>query len=287
MGHGDHWAAIYGDVEPVLERLIPTVAQAGKPLGNGVVAQVQDEDGGTHKAQSTAVVYPPNVPLTYLMLLAGRADGNGYEMHSFYPLLREGIASPLKVEESTAWEGSLEGQIRARTLDGAIIGFFDPLYYQNQGVYRAGAAYNFIIAGLAYQLRKCESDFVEITEGAMLDVERESVKKEDPTADVSQIKSVKVYLTGATILLPSESTLDDWGFRLHADRVGYFEVDGIGFYRIESTLIKGEHHPLRAYIYASVTVLGEYRPAEGDDIEGAVWLQGYLQSPEELAVPAE
>jgi hypothetical protein len=127
-------------------------------------------------------------------------------------------------------------------------------------------------------LRKAEKDKIVVTEGPMIEMERQRRLEEDPKADVSQINSVEVSLAELRCLLPSDKYPDDAEFRTVIEQVGYFELEGIGIYFLRATLMRPDDNDFNGIIFASESVLNGYTPKCGDSIEGVMWLQGALIS---------
>jgi hypothetical protein len=205
-------------------------------------------------------------------------------MASSYPYM-DGLVNRIQVDEISTWENGIEGIIHGTIRGGAAVSFFDTDFYKNRNIYKPGKAYDFAISGLAYKLEKAKEDKMIVTEGPMINLEQERVLLENPNADVSKITSVELSLTELRYLMGGEQIPEDAEFRTVVEEVGYFEVNGVGYYRIRGILTQPEEKNFEGYIYVAESALNGYRPQKEDSIEGWLWLQGRLAS--EIAYDSE
>jgi hypothetical protein len=213
--------------------------------------------------------------LRYLALVSTDSSepGKNKFLYSAYPFCFDGCPNQIEIE--LIEPESIEGIIHGSYDGGGSVAFFDPLFFLNRDRYSAGQTYTFSMAGLAYVIRKTTDEFIDVAEGPLIELEKQRLLDEDPNADTSYVKSVRVSLEGACWLFPTKIA-DDAEFRGIAGEVGYFEVEGIGFYRIKMTLMRADEKPFDAIVYASEPVLKGYTPKIGDSIEGFLWMQGRL-----------
>lgn len=275
MGHGNHWQAISGDTEKAYTHWIPTILAKGK-LTDSKMFDFSDGESLPREEKAVGIVYP-ETPLRFLALVATDSVANPPTnvLFSTYPLLFEGCPNSIKIDSVEDWGDPVEGIISGGTEGGAEVSFFDPFYFLNKSKYQIGTSYSFVIAALAYSLQKCETDEIEVTEGALIQIERERVLKESPDADVSKISSVSLSLRNACWLFPT-GVKDDCEFRGIPKEVKSFEVDGAHFFQIKLTLTRPEDIDFDVMLYVSEPVLGDYRPKVGEAVEGFLWLQGHL-----------
>jgi hypothetical protein len=180
----------------------------------------------------------------------------------------------VEIERAEEWCNPIEGIIHGSVM-GVALAFFDTYFFKNRNVYQPGQSHRFKLAALAYALRKPERMSIEVNDGPMVEMARKRSRKEDPNIDVSSITSVTLSLEGMCGIFPGE-TADDFDVRTVTEEVGYFEIEGIGVYRIVCTIAKPDDQHLKVILYASESVLNGYRPQAGDNLEEGIWLQGYL-----------
>ena len=273
MIHGNHWEAITGNAEESLERFVPAT------LANGALTEetqfvLTRDDGGEQPETVIGATYP-ETPLRCLALISTNSAEPGANrfLYSAYPFCAEGLPNNIEIDSLEA--DNIEGIVHGSCESGAAIDFFDPLFFLNRGKYEMGKTFEFSLAGLAYKLQKTTVDSIEVTEGPMIDMEKQRLLDENPNADVSNVTSVTVSLEGSCWLYPTKVP-DDAEFRGVIEDVGYFELEDVGFYRAKITLVADDDHPLAILLYASELILNGYVPRKGDSVEGFVWLQGRL-----------
>ena len=277
MGHGNHWGAIEEPVDELIPKIIPEVLAKGQ-LSEPYPFKFQKENEKLKAFDALAAVMPSDTPLRYMVLLARENLKKGPKSFVFsaYPWCFEGTTNSLEVDKIEPWCNPIKGIIHAN-YQGAIVSFFDAEFYKNRTRYEVGKSYTFSLTpGLAYSLKKAKHETVIVDDPRRIAIERELVLKENPSADVSQIKSVKISLDGMCSLINSNKYPDDGSFRGVAREVTLIKVGSRSFYRLQITAIIVDDSPLDITIYASKSVLGKYRPKNGDNVEGTLWLQGRL-----------
>lgn len=279
MGHGDHWGAIDRDVERVVAEAMPTTIAKGVTLPKVEFALCM-KGKAERKSLAAAVRYPAKSPLQYMALLASneRFDKDtGYYLHSGYPYLMEGQTAQVVIRRIIPWANSvaeaIEGQI-VGSVNDATIGFFDPLFYANKAAYSVGTRLWVSLAGLAYELRKAAQDEFSVTEGPLIEEERNLArKKRQPTA----VTSVTVSMKGAAAYIGHKTFVDDFSFRCPVLKVKRFSLGKRRFRQLEVALMRPNDLEVRIPLYVSEQVLNGYEPTVGDDIEGAAWMQGVIK----------
>lgn len=282
MGHGNHWETVENDIEALLPRIIPAVIANGEILGESPFEHTT-EDGRTLTEKVTAIAFPAT-PLHYLVLVASDSSKRKQSNYVFsaYPYCADGVINRIRINKVEPWCNPIEGIINGTCRGGASVAFFDPDYYKNRHIYKPGKAYDFTVAGVAYTLQKATQNTIVVSEGPAIEFERQRLLEQNPNADVSDVNSVEISIAEMRYLMPRDKVEDDSEFRTIAEEVGYFEAEGLGFYRIRATLTIPNDFPFDGYIYASESVLKGYRPQKGDAIEGFLWLQGHLISNQEF-----
>ena len=285
--HGDHWQAALPDHGPDdVEAVLHWVCREGKMAGEAGF-DFPLPDGCTRPETVYALIHP-DTPLRYLLLVisdTSRGERQN-EVASGYPCM-DGCVNRIRVDALTPWANGIEGLVHGTSLGGASVSFFDPDFYKNRARYQPGQAYDFSVSALAYQLARAESDTLTITEGPMIQLEQERALAENPAADISQITSVEVSLAELRCLIGDDRIPDNAEFRTVVEEVGYFEVEGIGYYRLRGILMRPEEQNFEGYLYVAETALAGYRPQKGDSVEGSLWLQARLVADTAYPFPSE
>jgi len=275
--HGDHWEAIEGDAEKTVTHILPYAIEHGKVAGKSEFDCTGD-DGVVRREKAFGLVHG-EMPLRYFALIcsnSGAAEPCN-SVYSFYPFCASGITHRLTIEKLHPWENGVEGVVQASTESGALIWFFDPYFFKDKDTYQVGQSYNICLGALAMALQPPTQHEIVVTSGPIIEIERKRALEEDPAADVSKITSVTFGLDNCSFCMPSEMNPDEASYRGMADEVGYFELEKSGIYRIKTAIMRPEDSPVEIYLYASESVLKDYCPKAGDNLEGNIWLQGYIQ----------
>ena len=274
MGHGNHWEAITGSAEESVGTLLPATVAKGKPTPK-IQFLLPQEDGTKTEEIMIGMEYP-ETPLRYLAVIESDSVKKSNFVSTAYPYCFEGCSHRIKIEKlEPDADGGCEGIILGDFEGRASVAFFDPLFFLNQSNYKLGEEYTFSIAALAYMLRKTDQNTITITEGPLIEMEKERLLEENPNADESGVTSVELSIEKSCWLMPREIQ-DDFEYRGIVDSVQHFEIEGTNFYGIKSTLFVADESPFEGVIYASEAILEGYIPQAGDSIEAVIWLQGRL-----------
>lgn len=275
MGHGNHWEAVVGASDDAIMQWIPTIVAKGTIVGDSTFL-FDDGENPPREEKCFGILYPEG-PMCFLALISTDSlkEPKTNFLFTAFPFPYEGCVNSIEIDAAQDWCNPIEGIIEGATKGGASVGFFDPLYFLNKSSYRSGVSANFIITALAYQLRPCEQQEIQIKEGPLLEMERERALEENPEADVSEIKTVTVSLEGACWLIPTD-VKDDFEFRGIPEAVERIEVGEQGFYKVTMVLTRPDDTDFRVPVYVSEAILNGFVPSVGQPVEGFLWLQGRL-----------
>jgi hypothetical protein len=242
-GHGDHWGCILRASEEtdLLGFLGRVVSEVERPemfggVGVGMAACSQGD-----KLRACVLVVNDRLVTAY-------------------PQAVNGPVWPITLREITPWANGVEGQVTG-SCHGAEISFFDTRFYANQRRYKIGETYSFHMGALAYSV------------GRAADVEMES--------DIG----AKVSLEGAHAYMPASignegaADIDDYWFHSPLDGpTAPAELVGRNLTLYPVTLALPDEFEMRVDLYAaSHVVRPEMETTEQDsDLDGFLWLQGYL-----------
>lgn len=197
---------------------------------------------------------------------------------SLFPFIASGSQQTLTLREVAVWEGGLEAQITAAWHEAEVT-FFDTQFVVNRAWYDTGKDYEFTLAGLAYSAQPAEKREWTINrhpdEVAWMNRNlKGSDEPYEPTYTLS--------MDGAAMFMAVEGwDVDDYSFHAPVKSVEEFK-DWLGQdgWRVRATVMRfGDEDADLDILITRRAWSGEAPPRVGEDIEGRLWLQGYLWMP--------
>jgi hypothetical protein len=194
-------------------------------------------------------------------------------MFPFYP---GGTSHTLTLLDVSVWDNGVEAQICA-SLGDPDITFYDAHYLLNRGWYERGREYEFILTGIAYNAGPAQTTEMPYTPNpdqiaweAVLAQERGEEPRETPAT---------IRLDGAAFFLAiSEWDVDDYSFRGPVQDVKPFaDFLGQNGWLVTATIFHLEEDVNLNIVITNQAWQGDAPPQIGMDIEGRLWLQGYLK----------
>ncbi|MFZ5557566.1 MAG: hypothetical protein ACOZDY_12750 [Pseudomonadota bacterium] len=274
---GSRWEPFFDDVGEVFERLpqlVPEMRVHGAFADHRPAPRKEPPEwpAGFHLS------WPG--PLQGVMAVL-RMEPKFNNIVSLYPFWSTGSQHTLTIEQVRVWESGVEAQIDA-VLEGAAITFFDTLYAVNRTWYEAGGRYEFVLTGIAYACRRAEDHPFEIRlereERAFL---RDRARKDGWESEPEEIEIM--HTTGMAMLLPIDQwDADDYQFHGPVKSVKEIEMLGQTGWRLRTTVLRrlGKDGDIDLDIIVTRRAWGDGAPPlQGEDVEGRLWLQGYLWYP--------
>lgn len=245
-GHGDHWGCILRAVQE--KELIPYLANITKKDNQPYTYEFGP--GFSHKGLA---FYSEPGPIRTCVLVTNNT------LATAYPEVQDGPVWPISITEVVPWANGIEGQITG-TCHEAVISFFDTRFYANQRKYDVGKTYNFHMGALGYTIGLAEDREVDTTMGA------------------------KVSMKGASAYMPAtidneQADIDDIWFHspLEGDKeMAYLLGPPIQGFPIIMAIPDDFEMRLTVYGASHVQAPELSRVQSGDDLQGFLWLQGYL-----------
>lgn len=193
---------------------------------------------------------------------------------SSYPLL-EGLPNDMTVEAFHAWENESEGSVGAARNEGAeALWFYDPFLFRDRSSLTPGVRQTFLLAGLAYGVRKALLDEMTITDGPQYESYAAEWLGAHPGSTRLDVPQLTVSLSGARIISPDDQ-YDDYQMRVPITSVEELELGPEKIYMLIVEFGLNTDNPLRFPLYAPARVCKDgYEPKAGDEIDCFVWLQG-------------
>lgn len=271
---GSHWDPFVEDAQEIMARLPEIVPSTLVQTGYGEHRQA---------ARAVPDEWPKGIQLVWPLRVQGlavilRIEKEANMIVSLFPFFATGSQHTLTLREVCVWEGGLEAQITASWGEGEVT-FFDTQYLINRAWYEAGKAYDFILSGMAYGAGPAEKREWKINrhpdEVAWMN---RRLKEGEAPHEVE----CTVTLDGAAMFLPiSEWDVDDYSFHAPVKSVEEFK-DWLGQdgWKVRATVMRfGDEDADLDIVITRRAWSGNAPPQVGQDIEGRLWLQGYLWMP--------
>jgi len=273
---GSHWSPFFNDAKAAFERLPEIISQA--------LIQVTYSDNHP-PLRSCPTSWPKAVYHAWPLRVHGITavsridmDERVLKLVSLYPFDAEGRQHQLVLEKVHVWGSGVEAQIEC-AFGTTSITFFDTLYAANRDWYEIGKTYQFILTGIAYECRKAADQVYQALNPPL----PEEFKKENPeiAADWPKGDTIPVHSKGMAAFFPIDQwDRDDYSFTgpiKSVKEITFLEQPG---WKVRVTVLREFDHgdrDLDLEILVTQKVWGEGTPPKvGEDMEGAIWLQGYL-----------
>lgn len=243
-GHGDHWGCIFRAVEQdtILSIIQDVVAGDSRPDG------FQAPGGG-------AAYHSSSSPVRVCVLVTGGT------LASAYPEACHGTEWPIVLREVVPWANGIEGQL-AGECHGASVSFFDTRFYANRYKYRVGEPYTFRMSAFAYTVGRASDAEVEIDGGAKV-----------------SLKGARAYMP-ANMGTNADADLDEYWFHSPLELpAAEAEFAGRRLHALPITMAIPGDFEMALTLYAAGHTIDpntNFDSAEELDLEGYLWLQGYL-----------
>ena len=155
-GLGKTWLTLLNDPEKEVPAVVMQVMKEGKTRDCW-----QRKDS---KEETMVLAWPVETGFRAGVTIYGKA-GEQLRPVSTYPLL-EGAPNDMTVNETYSWANETEGEVSAICNEGGNpLWFYSPFLFRDRENLTPGVRHTFLIAGLAYGLRRALLDEMTITEG--------------------------------------------------------------------------------------------------------------------------
>jgi hypothetical protein len=271
--HGNHWTALYGD-DADIEAVVIRNLQESKLIDTFSCVDVTHE---TERAEEVTCLRWGHGAIVEDVLVVTDTPEQSRFLFSSYPVLRDGIRHTVTVDRVEPWEYGIEGWLHVRATEDEIpLSYFDTRYYAGSAALQAGQQIDVCLAGLAYSLAPATQSSIEITEGPFWEMQKQR-RLDDGDSPEEADKPVTIILSGMAAFLPrSGEDCDDAEFQGVIESIATVTHDGNTIYRLEIVVLRPGDEKFRLPIFVSEAVLNGYVPRLGEDVQGVLWLQGYL-----------
>jgi hypothetical protein len=275
---GAHWDPFFDEPLDVISRLPEILPKALLQTGYGERLPKNDLPAGW--VQGFHLAWPAR---THGLTASVAVGPDKNILSSLFPFFVEGSQQTLTLSRVHVWEDGMEAQIEA-SWGEAGIAFFDTQFLINRSLYRYGKRYDFILTGIAYEARTPKvNELVTHPDPDMIAWEKQRGLDIPLEEDGSRI----VYLNGMAMLMQvDEWDRDDYRFRGPIKSVRPVEeVLGQSGWMVRVTVLRFGDDDADLDILVTRRAWQEDRePTEGEDLEGTLWLQGYLWMPQAISL---
>jgi hypothetical protein len=266
-GLGDPWAALLANPAALMPQVVGTVLEAGasRPAW-------QSKNRGQ---EYVLMAWPQESPIRAAVVMRGE-EGEKLTPATATPLL-EGVPNDMTMEDLHPWSTGVEADIAAcRNEDARPLWFYTPFYFRDrEALMTPGVRHTFLLAGLAYGVRKALLDDLSVASGPHFEAWAEQWLEDNPGKTRLDVPPLKLSLRGASVLLPSpQSTV--YQLRAPILAMDETELSGEKIYILRLAFGLDTPEPLELPLYAPARVCKKYVPQEGDEIDAIIWLQGRL-----------
>jgi hypothetical protein len=271
---GSHWDPFVEDCTEIIDRVPEIASTALQQTGYGNV-HLPPREVPEDWPKGFRLVWPLRIQGLMATLRTEKEVGM---IVSVFPFFATGSQHTLTLHEVSVWDGGLEAQITARWGEGEVT-FFDTQYLINRAWYETGKDYDFIFSGVAYKAGPAKKHECQINrhpdQVAWMNQRRKEGEKLHKT-------TVTMSMEGAAMFLPVTGwDVDDYSFHAPVKSVTEF-TDWLGQdgWRVCATVMRfGNEDGDLDILITKRAWSGAAPPQVGQDIEGQLWLQGYLWMP--------
>lgn len=272
-GLGHVWKALTG-LEPAV--LIPQV-----------VATVI-HDGGSRPAwqwknrgkEYILMAWPQDQPIRAAVLMAG-PEGGQLKPVTVVPLL-EGFPNDLTVDEVHPRETG-GGDVAVSMLEGKNpMWFFDPLFGRDSNDLTPGVTHTFRLAAAALGVRRALLDEIAITQGSQYEAWAADWLEKNPDKGRLDVPPLKIDARGKSFIMPGRA-FGEYQLRTTIEKIQDCELEKMPVKALFLKFPFEDRPSMNLPLYVSKHTLGDFEPAEGQEIEAYAWFEGRiidLESPQ-------
>ncbi len=267
---GQQWSVLLGNAKKYMPEVMGTIVTAGASRPCWHVTK-----GDT---QTFLMAWPKDQPLRAAAVIQGgleESEKDKMKAVTAMPLM-EGYNNDFEVHSVVPWKSGVEANVAVTIVeDQKPMWFYDPLYFRDKADLTPGVTHTFLLSGLALGIRRALLDEITITQGPIYEAHAESWLAEHPGKSRLDVPTLKVKLTGKQLIRPGRA------FCEYEARGTIAEIDTCTLDKLEITMLRlsfpmPHRAPLHVMLYVPATVLKDYVPEVGHEIDTYMWLQGRI-----------
>ncbi|MBQ7739396.1 MAG: hypothetical protein IJT59_07070 [Desulfovibrionaceae bacterium] len=264
---GAAWASVTGlDPRALIPQVVATVLQDG---GTRPSWRWEEKD-----SEFILMAWPKEQALRAAVLMNGKIGGQLKPTNAF-PLL-EGLPNDLTVEVVHPWESGHGANVGCVMVENQNpMWFYDPLYGRDKSDLTPGVTQTFVLAGLAFGLRRALLDEITVTKGPVYEQYAAEWLAENPDKTRLDVPPLKIDISGQKFIQPGEN-YTEYQMRCVIDDIDDAVLDKMPIKIIYTHFPFKDRPPLRLPIYVSKLSLKDFEPKVGQEIDAYVWLQGRI-----------
>lgn len=264
-GLGDAWAVLTGrNPAEIMGQIVSTVLHEG-----GTRPSWQWKHGGKDHIM---MAWPQDQPVRASVLMAGE-EGEKLDPVSAVPLL-DGLPNDLTVEGVFPWQNGLGANVAVSMIEGKNpMWFFDPLYGRDKNDLTPEITHTFLLAGLAFAVRKALLDHMTITQGPQYEAHAEAWLEANPGKGRLDVPPLQVDVSDRHMIMPGRNFCE-YQMRAVIEEVQDYQLEKMPVKALYVTFPFENRPSMRLVIYASKMILGDFEPEAGQAIDAYIWLQG-------------
>lgn len=265
QGLGNQWAVLIGDPAAMMPQVVGTVLHAGGTRSCWQKTRANEE--------FVLMAWPEDQPIRASVLMRGAPEGEMKPVTAT-PLL-EGLPNDFMVDQVVPWASGVEASVGVTVVEGNNpMWFYDPLFYRDKEDLTPGVTHTFLLAGLAYGVRKALLDEITITQGPRYEAYAAAWLEKNPDKSRLDVPPLKVNMAGRKLIVPGRNFCE-YEMRNTLVSVEKTHLDKVEVYMLQMEFtFEDARPPMHLVVYAPVHVCGDYTPQAGDEVDTYVWLQG-------------
>lgn len=266
-GLGDQWAVLVGNPAQLMPQIVGTVVHSG---GTRPAWQWADREH-----EHVLMAWPEKEPIRAGVILSGPVDGQLKPITAM-PLL-EGLPNNLTVDTVHAWENRAAAHV-ALSIEGYSrpLWFYTPVYDRDKEALTPGVTHTFMVAGLAYGLRRALLDTLTIAQGPHYEAHAEAWLEANPDKKRLDVPPLQINVAGSRLIMPGNNYCE-YQMRAPVVSVEKTHLDQQEVYMLHLRFEIADRDPLDIMVYAPKRVCApDYEPKAGDEVDMYVWLQGRI-----------
>ncbi|MEG2173455.1 MAG: hypothetical protein RRY29_09385 [Desulfovibrionaceae bacterium] len=265
-GLGDQWAVLVGNPAQLMPQIVGTIIHSGSTRPSWQVTR--------NGKEYVMMAWPQEEPIRAAVVMSGVAEGD-LKPATAVPLL-DGLPNDLSVDHVHVWENGAAADV-AVTMEGAEkpLWFYTPTYFRDlEALNTPGVTSTFLLAGLAYGMRRALLDTVTITQGPRYEAYAAAWLAEHPDKKSIHVPPLQLNVAGSRVIMPGNNYCE-YQMRATIEAVDTSHLDKEPVYMVTLRFEMEQRAALDIVVYTPSRALEEgYVPKAGDEIDAYVWLQG-------------
>ena len=271
-GLGLQWGVLLGGMpQQLMPQVVATVLKAGgtRPAWRWNV----------NKTDFYLMAWPKDEPVRACVVMAG-PEGDKLHPLDAFPMA-EGLPNDAKVAETHPWKVGVGGNVAVTMTEGrSPMWFYDPVFERDYDMLTEGVTQTFLLSGVCLSIRKALLDDITITKGPPFEVYAQDWLEKNPGKTGLDVPPLKFNLKGRHLIMPGRQFCE-YQMRATVEDVDDCRLDRMDIRILYVSFPFDDRPSLQLPLYAPKSVLKDFDPKAGDEIDAYVWLQGRVTDQDE------